>query len=68
MSRLFTAILTLFLVINSFAQNEIITAAKKYVSEDLDKMLIVSVKNQQLYYIKQNKMIDKYFIKASIIS
>lgn len=67
MSKKFNIILICLLSIieSNFAQNIIIKEVEDYVSEDFQEILFISIKNQNLYHIKNQKIITKYIISSS---
>ena len=67
MSKNFNIILMMiFSIIGSaFAQNIIIKEVENYISEDIQEILFISIKNQKLYHIKNQKIITQYIISSS---
>ena len=65
MLRYFNIIIILLLSLKSFAQNDIIQDAKNYISEDWSELLFISIENQRLYHIKNEKIINKFIISSS---
>ncbi|MEC7646647.1 MAG: L,D-transpeptidase [Bacteroidota bacterium] len=56
----------IFSIISSaFAQNIIIKEVENYISEDIQEILFISIKNQKLYHIKNQKIITQYIISSS---
>ena len=39
------------------AQNNIILEARDYIADDLKELIFVSIKDQKLYYIKDNRIV-----------
>jgi lipoprotein-anchoring transpeptidase ErfK/SrfK len=50
---------------NTSAQNKIIDKARNYITLDFDEILFISIKNQKLYHIKNEKIISKFSISSS---
>ena len=65
MLRYFFIILILLLNTNTSAQNKIIDKARNYITLDFDEILFISIKNQKLYHIKNEKIISKFSISSS---
>ena len=65
MLRSFNIILILLLSFTSFAQNNIIKKAKNYIAKDFKELLFVSIENQKLYHIKNEKIINTFIISSS---
>jgi lipoprotein-anchoring transpeptidase ErfK/SrfK len=51
--------------LNSSAQNNIIEKAKDYILEDFTELLLVSISEQKMYYLKDNKIINTFVISSS---
>tara|TARA_B100001094_G_C17836743_1_gene625927 strand:+ start:93 stop:674 length:582 start_codon:yes stop_codon:yes gene_type:complete len=65
MLRYFNIILILTISITSSAQNRIIKEVEDYILRDFNEMIFVSIKNQKLYHIKNNKIINNFSISSS---
>jgi len=65
MLRYFIIILILLLNTTTSAQNKIIEIARDYITIDFDEILFVSIKNQKLYHIKNEKILSKFSISSS---
>ncbi len=67
MSKKFKFILIMFFSIigSNRAQDLIIKEVEDYISEDFQEILFISIKNQKLYHIKNQKIITKYIISSS---
>ena len=65
MLRYFNIILILLISIHTYAQKNIIERAECYISEDFDELLFVSIQDQRLYHIKNNKIINTFVISSS---
>ena len=63
--RSFNIILISLLSFTSFAQNNIIKKAKNYIVKDFKELLFVSIENQKLYHIKNEKIINTFIISSS---
>jgi len=63
--RIINFILISFLNINSFAQNPIKETKKYLESQWIEELLFVSIKQQKLYHIKNDKIINIYIISSS---
>ena len=48
-----------------YAQNNIILEARDYIADDLKELIFVSIKDQKLYYIKDNRIIEGFIISSS---
>ena len=58
-------IIIIITALNSTAQNNILSTAKKYISSDFSKLIFVSIKNQKMYYIENDKIINIFTISSS---
>ena len=58
-------ILAICLNIEVCAQNNILLKVKKYSNEDFKELIFISIKEQKLYYIKNDKMINSFIISSS---
>ena len=60
-------LILIFILFNLQASTQnIISQAQKYTSkENIKKLLFISIKEQKLYYIKDNKIINTYLISSS---
>lgn len=65
MLRSLNIILISLLSFTSFAQNNIIKKAKNYIAKDFKELLFVSIENQKLYHIKNEKIINTFIISSS---
>ena len=65
MLRCFNIILILTLSIISPAQNRIIKEVENYIHRDFNEIIFVSIKNQKLYHIKNNRVINNYSVSSS---
>ena len=65
MLRYFNFILIFMFCLNSSAQNNIIEKAKDYILEDFTELLLVSISEQKMYYLKDNKIINTFVISSS---
>ena len=65
MLRYFNVILILTLSIISTAQNRIINEVENYIHRDFYEIIFVSIKNQKLYYIKNNRVINNFSVSSS---
>jgi len=65
MLRYFNIILIILISCSVFAEDNIISKAKKYISNDYKELLFVSIENQKLYYIKNDSIINTYIISSS---
>ena len=65
MLRYFNVILILLLSLTSFAQKNITEKAKNYIPEDFEELLFISIQNQKLYHIKNEKIINTFIISSS---
>ena len=64
MFRRFILILISLLSISSFAQSPL-KLAKDYLKKPFEELLFISIKQQKLYHIKNDKIINKYIISSS---
>ena len=58
-------ILAICLNIEVCAQNNILLKVKKYSNEDFKELIFISIKEQKLYYIKNDKIINSFIISSS---
>ena len=65
MLRYFNVILILLLSLTSFAQKNITEKAKNYIPEEFEELLFISIQNQKLYHIKNEKIINTFIISSS---
>ena len=65
MLRYFNFILILLFYNTSFTQENIIQKANNYISTDYSELLFVSIKNQEMYHIKEGTIVKKYIISSS---
>ena len=65
MLRYFNFILILLFYNTSFSQENIIQKANNYISIDYSELLFVSIKNQEMYHIKEGAIVKKYIISSS---
>jgi hypothetical protein len=65
MLRYLNIIIIILISLPSFAQKKIIKEAKNYISKDFSELLFVSIKNQKLYHIKNEKIINTFIISSS---
>ena len=65
MLRYFNIILILLISIYTYSQNKIIKKVEGYVSKDYDELLFISIANQELYHIKNKKIINTFTISYS---
>ena len=65
MLRYFNIILILLISIYTYSQNKIIKKVEGYVSKDYDELLFISIANQELYHIKNKKIINTFTISSS---
>lgn len=65
MLKYINIILLIITTLNSTAQNNILTNAKKYISSDFSKLIFVSINNQKMYYIENDKIINTFIISSS---
>ena len=65
MSKLLKVILASLLSLVSIAQNEINHIAENYIAEDFNDLIYISIKDQELYHIKNKKKINTYKISSS---
>ena len=65
MLRYFNVILILTMSIISSAQNRIIKEVENYILKDFHEIIFVSIKNQKLYHIKNNRVINNFSISSS---
>jgi lipoprotein-anchoring transpeptidase ErfK/SrfK len=65
MLRYFNVILILTMSIISSAQNKIIKEVENYILKDFHEIIFVSIKNQKLYHIKNNRVINNFSISSS---
>ena len=49
----------------SSAQNRIIKEVENYILRDFHEIIFVSIKNQKLYHIKNNRVINNYSVSSS---
>jgi lipoprotein-anchoring transpeptidase ErfK/SrfK len=49
----------------SSAQNRIIKEVENYILQDFHEIIFVSIKNQKLYHIKNNRVINNFSISSS---
>ncbi len=65
MLRYFNVILILTMSIISSAQNRIIKEVENYILKDFHEIIFVSIKNQKLYHIKNNRVINNFSVSSS---
>jgi len=65
MLRYCNFILILLFYNTSFSQENIIQKANNYISIDYSELLFVSIKNQEMYHIKEGAIVKKYIISSS---
>ena len=65
MLRYFNVILILTMSIISSAQNRIIKEVENYILRDFHEIIFVSIKDQKLYHIKNNRVINNFSISSS---
>jgi len=65
MLRYFNVILILTMSIISSAQNRIIKEVENYILRDFHEIIFVSIKNQKLYHIKNNRVINNFSVSSS---
>ena len=65
MLRYCNFILILLFYNTSFSQENIIQKANNYISTDYSELLFVSIKNQEMYHIKEGAIVKKYIISSS---
>ena len=58
-------IIAICLNIEVCAQNNILLKLKKYSNEDFKELIFISIKEQKLYYIKNDKIINSFVISSS---
>ncbi|MAW21603.1 MAG: hypothetical protein CMD16_04325 [Flavobacteriales bacterium] len=66
MLKYFNFILILLLSLTSSAQKSIIVEANNYLSNSFTELVFISIKNQRMYHIKNNKIIDIFIISSSL--
>ena len=65
MFRNFNLILISLFNLSGVAQNNIIQTANNYISEEYDELLFISEKEQKMYHIQNDKIIDIFIISTS---
>ncbi len=65
MLKYFHVIIIILISITSFAQENIIAKAKNYISKDYTELLFISIENQKLYHIKNDKIVNIFIISSS---
>lgn len=65
MLRYFNVILILTMSIISSAQNRIIKEVENYILRDFHEIIFVSIKDQKLYHIKNNRVINNFSVSSS---
>ena len=65
MIKIFYIILILLYSLNATSQENIINSAKEYIKQDFQELLFVSVSSQEMYHIKNQKIVKKYQISSS---
>ena len=65
MLRCINIILILTLSIISSAQNRIIKEVENYILRDFHEIIFVSIKDQKLYQIKNNRVINNFSVSSS---
>ena len=65
MFRNFNLILISLFSLSGVAQNNIIQTANNYISEEYDELLFISEKEQKMYHIQNDKIIDIFIISTS---
>ena len=66
MLKYFNCILILLLNLTSSAQTNIIVEANNYIANSFTELIFISIKNQRMYHIKHNKIIDTFIISSSL--
>ena len=65
MFRYFNFILISLLSLTTSAQSNILKKAENYISTTFAELLFVSIDNQKMYHIKNNKIINVFIISSS---
>ena len=65
MLKHFNFILISLFSLSGFTQNNTILTANNYISEEYNELLFISVKDQKMYHIKEDKILDSYVISSS---
>ena len=65
MLKHFNFILISLFSLSGFTQNNTILTANNYISEEYNDLLFISVKDQKMYHIKNNEIIDVFIISSS---
>ena len=65
MLKHFNFILISLFSLSGFTQNNTILTANNYISEEYNELLFISVKDQKMYHIKNNEIIDMFIISSS---
>ena len=65
MLKYFNFILISLFSLSGFTQNTTILTANNYISEEYNELLFISVKDQKMYHIKNNEIIDEFIISSS---
>lgn len=61
----FLLLFFLFFTLSVFGQNQIIEKVTDYTKAKIDEVLFVSIENQKLYHIKNDRVIFSYLISSS---
>jgi lipoprotein-anchoring transpeptidase ErfK/SrfK len=65
MLKYFNFILISLFSLSGSTQNNTILTTNNYISEEYNELLFISVKDQKMYHIKNNEIIDEFIISSS---
>ena len=65
MLKHFNFILISLFSLSGFTQNNTILTANNYISKEYNELLFISVKDQKMYHIKNNELINEFIISSS---
>ena len=65
MLRYFNIILISLFSLSSFAQDNIVDKVNNYISKSFAELLFISIKEQKMYHVKNNKVINEFIISSS---